>query len=101
MQTIVTRPPGDKQGPDISDALLTTVDSQIERGRAEINQNCSSRMQINGNCTISNLVAPGSTVQVTDMENGVYYAVVDSWALNMSINGNQLDASTSIVLERE
>ena len=101
MQTIVTRPPGDKQGPDISDALLTTRDAQIERGRAEINQNSTSRMMVSGNLPAIDYIEPGSTVQITDIERGAYRAVVDSWALTLSINDNQITANSAITFERE
>ena len=101
LQIVVQRQPADKQGQDISDPLLTTVDAQIERGQAEINQNCSSRMIVNGNCPASDYIEPGSTAQVTDMERGVYFAVVDSWALTLSINESQFSATSAVTFERE
>jgi hypothetical protein len=101
MQTLVTRLPADKQGPDISDQLLTTVDAQIERGRGEINENSTSRVMVSANCPATAYIEPGSTVCVTDMERGNWYGVVDSWALNIDIKDATIEASTSLVIERE
>ena len=36
---IVQRPPGNRQGPDIIDPLLSTIPAAVARGRAEINAN--------------------------------------------------------------
>lgn len=46
MEIIVFRPPGDNQGDDIVDPLLSTVAVGLSRGRAELDEN-SSAHQLN------------------------------------------------------
>lgn len=101
LSTIVQRAPADKRGDDISDILLTTLEAQVARGRAEINRNCSNRRRLS--CTVVPLgfIAPGSTVQVADMEQGALHGVVDSYSLSMAISGNDLQMSASMTYETE
>lgn len=101
LQTIVQRAPGDKQGPDISDPLLTTKDAQVARGRGEINENSSSRTTIAGNGPVYGYMEPGSVVQVTDGESGQYLAILDSWSLTISVASNQFGANSAVTLEKE
>jgi len=101
LQTIVQRAPGDKPGPDISDPLLSTADAQRARGRGEINENCSSRVNVSGNGPADGYVEPCSLTQVTDAQVGQVRAIIDSCALTIDISGGSLTATSSITFERE
>lgn len=101
LQTIVERAPADRRGDDITDILLTTMDAQISRGRAEINATCSNRRKVDCNLVAAGFVAPTATVQVTDIELGPVYGVVDSFSLSFSVSGSDLDISASMTYEME
>lgn len=102
MRIEVVRHPGDRRGPDIVDALLTTEQAGIERGRQEIDRNCSNRMIENGNCPQLDYMATGSLVSVTNAR-GSYRGKLKSWALTIDIDqeGREFSVATSITIERE
>lgn len=65
MNIIVERDPADKICPeDIVDPLLVTDGAGRERGRAEINENCSDRKIISANGPKNTLIFPGKLVEV-------------------------------------
>jgi len=101
LQTIIERAPADHPGDDITDILLTTLDAQVARGRAEINSSCSNRRTVDCNLVPAGFVATTSTVQVTDMEFGPVFGVVDSFSLRFAVNGADLDITASMTYEME
>jgi hypothetical protein len=101
LQTIVQRLPGDKTGGDISDPLLTTPESQIERGRNEVDFNFSNRVRVNGNGPADEYVEPCGLANVTDSEKGQYRALIESCSLVFDIGKKSISASSSITFERE
>lgn len=70
METIVIRGAGDKEGPAIVDRLLTTSEARRERGRIEIDKNCSSRVIRDIQTLYPHWIAPGTFVIIEDAELG-------------------------------
>lgn len=101
VSVIVQRSPADTQGPDITDPLIATEQQAMERGRVEIERNSTDRVIISGSCPLHSYMQPGQTVQMTDLQTGVYFAMLSSFALTID---RQPDGShtavSNITLER-
>jgi hypothetical protein len=102
MKIIVTRPPADKQGPDITDALLVTDPAGIARGRREIDYHGSNRSQERGNCPLLPYMPTGSLMAVTEAGGG-YRGKLQSYAITIDIgeDGREFSVTTAISIERE
>ena len=102
MKILVTRPPADNQGPDIVDALLTSDQAGISRGRREIDYNGSNRSQERGNCPLLPYMPTGSLINVTEA-GGSYRGKLQSYSITIDIgdDGREFTASTAISIERE
>lgn len=59
MATTVQRLPADKPGEAIVSAVLTSVDSQLERGRYEVNTNDRDRRTVSVDVFDSTFIQPG------------------------------------------
>lgn len=66
MNIVIIRDDGDKQGPVISDNMLTTNAAGIERGRVEIDTNLYSRNIVETEVLDIQFVQNGSFVLVKD-----------------------------------
>jgi len=97
---IVERSPGDNQGPDIVDSLIATEVQAVERGRVEIDKQSTNRMIISGSCPMRSYMEPGKLVQVSDLEQGNYIAMLRSYSFDISIEVGSFSATTSVVLEK-
>lgn len=95
------RPPANKQGPDITDQLLSSEAQARERGRVEIDANCSNRTIVSGTCVIHSYMQPGKMVQVTDLEKGNYMAMLRSFSLSINRQKDSFKATTNVILERD
>lgn len=102
MKIEVTRQPADRQGPDIVDAMLTTEQAGVERGRQEIDKHSTNRVIERGNCPQLDYMATGSLVNVTHAR-GSYRGKLKSWAMTIDISqdGRDFSISTAISIERE
>lgn len=69
MQIIVERAPGDKQGPDITDSLLTTLPVMLERGRQMLDRH-SKQIPIDIDCKYLPDVRCGQLCRITDADLG-------------------------------
>lgn len=99
---IVQRAPGDSQGSDVSDKLISTELQAIARGTTEINKTCSDRVIVSGSCPARAYMEPGSICAVTDMQQGQYRAMLRSYSLTLETNGDgSFSAVTDITMERE
>jgi len=101
IHVIVERDPGDKQGPDISDPLIVSVPGALERGRGEIDANCSPREIVSSNGPFKEYIPPGSMVEVADKEQLVWRGMVKSCAIVINRNGAKYTADTNLTVERE
>ncbi len=100
ISVIVERAPGDKQGPDISDPLITSALVAVERGRNAIDANCSSRESVSSTGPHKGFVRPGSMVEVADSEQQVWRGMAMSCAIVINRNGDSFTADTNLVIER-
>jgi hypothetical protein len=97
MHILVQRPPASRQGPDISDPLLTAEPVAVERGRNEIDKNCSSRQIV----TLE--VAPlalriNTLVEVQDVSGSSWRGLVTGIRISQT-NGEGV--AMTLTLERE
>ena len=100
ISVIVERAPGDKQGPDISDPLITSPLVAVERGRNEIDAKCSSREPITSTGPYNGFIRPGSMNEVADSEQQVWRGMVKSCAVVINRNGDTYTADTNLTIER-
>ena len=100
ISVIVERAPADKQGPDISDPLITSALVAVERGRNEIDANCSSREIVQSAGPYKGFIRPGSMVEVADSEQQVWRGKVQSCAIVITRDGDSFSADTNLTIER-
>jgi len=100
ISVIVQRPPADRQGPDISDPLITSEPVAVERGRNEIDYHSSNRETITGSGPLRSFIRPGLLVQVADMESAAYRAKVTACALVLTRSDTSFVADINLTLER-
>ena len=98
---IVERPPGDRQGPDISDPLVTSVEAARERGRNEIDRASTNRELVQSNGVLTTWIRPGAMVEVMDAEQHAWRGMVRSCAIVVNRDGDSVTASISLETERE
>lgn len=70
---IVTRYAGDKRGEDIVDALLTTVEAQLARGRAELDAHATTPQTVGLVTVFRAGVDTGQLAEVHDALQGAEY----------------------------
>lgn len=99
VNVIIERAPANKQGPDISDPLITSAAVAVERGRNEIDKNCSNREVVTSSGPYQGYIKPGSIVEVADSEETVWRGMVKSCAISIS-QGDKIEVDTHLVIER-
>ena len=97
---IAERAPADKQGPDISDPLITTVPVAVERGRNAIDAVCSNREMVTAAGPLKGFIRPGHLVEVADSEQQVWRGMVTSCALTITRDGESFSADINTTTER-
>jgi len=101
INVIVMRGAGDRPGPDISDALITSEQVAVDRGTAEIDKNSTDRAMVPTTGPFIGWIPPCSLVHVTEME-GSWRGVVDKCALSFDIgNDGRFTARTDLIIEKE
>jgi len=100
ISVIVERPPADKQGPDISDPLITSEVVAVERGRNEIDFSYSDREIVSGELPYRDWIAPGSIVAIQDMEIPEWRAMATGCTISVTRSGNDFSAACNLSLER-
>ena len=100
MQCTVSRAPADKQGPDITDELLTSDPVAVARATREINYNSTDRELVNCRCPRHSYIATGSMVSVIT-RHGRWPGLVRFWQLTLTINGTHYAADVALEIERE
>lgn len=101
ISVIVERPPSDRQGPDISDPLITSDAVAVERGRNEIDAACSNREVVSSAGPLSGYVRPGTLVEVADSERQTWRGMVKSSSIVVSMDGETFTADINLQIERE
>lgn len=100
MKVEVSRYPGNRPGPDISSQLIVTQPVAVAVGVAEIDENCSSRANVDCNAKLLPWIPACSVVAVADRQKGNYRAMVDGHAVVITRTGDQFQADSNLVLER-
>jgi hypothetical protein len=100
MQMSVTRAPGDRQGPDIVDELLTDQAVGRSRGQTEINDSVSKKIQ-DANCPLLSFIDTGTLAQVAD-DKEIYRGKITFFAQTIDIDssGRRYYPTTSLKVER-
>ena len=97
----VQRPPADRQGPDITDNLIVGAPGAIERGRVEIDRNCSSRVIDTRSIVPVDGLWPGMMVLVDDVELGLWRGMLRSVSLACAFADSGMSSEISVTIERE
>ena len=98
---IVERAPGDSQGKDITDPLLTSEAQGQQLGRSYIDESFANKFDVSGSCVLNDYMEPGKTVQVTDLESGSYNAVLKSYSASITRQADgSFTAVSDVILER-
>ncbi len=100
INVIVQRSPADNQGPDITNALISTDTVAIAHGTAEIDENYSDRIIVSGSMPLHAYIEPGTIVRVIDLQLGTYTAMVETYSCSIQTSNGRIAAITNIVLER-
>jgi len=101
ISVIVQRQPADKQGPDISESLITSELVARERGRNEVDYAYSNREIVTGTGPLKDILRPGSMIQVMDLEQGAWKGKLTNFSLKLNRTDSGIDASYSVTIERE
>lgn len=96
----VERQPANKIGPKISDALITSAGVAIERGRNEIDKNCSNREAVTASGPLDGFVRPGRIVEVGDSEQAVWRGMATSCAITIDRGAGSFSADVNLGIER-
>ncbi len=101
MQITVQRAPADCQGPDIVSDLITDELTAREKGRQEIDANCSSRIIEQCQCPKKGFVETGTLVQVTEAE-GRWRGISTYWSrtLTLDADNDRFTADMALFIER-
>lgn len=102
MQILVQRPPGNRQGPDIMDDLLTTDQAGISRARREIDYHSTNRDLVACQCPAHTYMPTGSIAGVTETHQR-WPGMIRYWSLTLTIDdtGERFTADTRLTIERE
>jgi len=89
-------------GKQISDSMIETEEVARSRGKSEIYDNYSHRMNMTGKIPLTDYIKAGSVYVYTDVEKGDYFTLVTRSAItiNKTIAG-EYTADLNIILERE
>ena len=98
---LVQRDPANRQGSDITDPLLTSELAAVERGRNEIDANCSSRVQVSMETVPLAGVRPNQLVEVQDIAAPAWRGLLTGMTVRVSRDSEQVNASMTITVERE
>lgn len=96
----VQRSPADTQGPDITDALLTSDLAARERGRVEIDHHGTNRMQVAVSGPYRGFVRPGILVEYHGRRS-IWRGMVRRSGLTLTRAGDSFSADRSLEIERE
>ena len=98
IEVLVKRGAGDKQGPDITDELLTSVPVALARGATEINKSCSDRKILSLATVLLPLTMPGGLVRMTTYK-GVRVGKLKSMVKEYSLSESDFTASCRVDIE--
>lgn len=97
----VQRDPANRRGPDISDPLITSEAVAVERGRNEIDANCSQRQLVTLDVMPVAGVRVNSLVEVQGIDVQPWRGMVTAIAIRVALDGDQLTRTMTLTVERE
>ena len=98
IEILVSRAPGDKRGPAISDPLITSIPVAMARGAAEINRRISNRKQLGISAVPMPLVLPGVLVGITTGK-GRRVGKLRSFEKTYQTSGSEFTADCRLTVE--
>lgn len=98
MGTTVQRLPADKPGDTIVSAVLTTTDSQLERGSYEVNTNDRDRVTVAGDVIDSDFLQPG-TMHGIDIKGTRKNGLLTNYSYTLSTSPNNININSEVSLE--
>ena len=98
IEILVKRGPGDKQGQDITDALITSVPVALARGAAEINTSCSDRKILSIATVLLPMTMPGGLVKITTYK-GSRIGKLKSFEKEYSLTESEFKAECRLSVE--
>lgn len=101
ISVIVERAPGDKQGPDISDSLITSEQTAVERGRNEIDEHFSHREIISSSGPLTGFMRPGKIIEVADSEQQIWRGMIKTCAIVITSGQDSYSRDINLTVERE
>lgn len=100
INVLVQRAPADKQGPDITDNLLTSEAAAVERGRQEIDASCSNRATLSCSGPYRRWLRPGLLVEYQGRRS-VRRGMIRRSALTITRDNESFSAQFSLEIEVE
>ena len=100
ISVIVERPPADKQGPNISNPLITSNIVAIECGRNKIDYSYTNRELVSGTGPEKGWVRQGRIIEVADSEQNVWRGKTINCQIVIDMRKNKFAAATNIEVER-
>jgi hypothetical protein len=99
---IVSRPPGDKQGPDIVDPLLTSDPAGVARATSAIDHHSTNRSLERGNCVLMPYMPTGALINVTE-DTGRYRGKLTAFSIIIDLDesGRDFTATAAVSIEKE
>ncbi len=98
IEILVSRDPGDKLGPNITDPLITSTPVALAKGAAAINGSCSDRKILRVSTTMMPLQLPGGLVGITTIK-GRRVGKLRSMEKTYQISGQEFSADVSLYIE--
>ncbi len=95
---IIERPPADKPGPDIVSPILISDQSQIERGRQEINYHSTDRILKTGSVLNTEFIQPGVLVELQD-KSGNIRGMVTGFSIEIGFSKQNFNTSVNLNVE--
>lgn len=101
ISVIVERAPSDKQGPDISDSLITSEQTAVERGRNEIDEHFSHRGIISSSGPLTGFMRQGKIIEVADSEQLTWRGMIKTCAIVITSGQDSYSRDINLTVERE
>jgi hypothetical protein len=97
----VQRAPADKQGPDISDPLITTEPVAVERGRNEIDANSTPRQIVTMDVVPIAGLRINRLIEVQDLTGPPWRGLLTAIHISCSQDGGAITDTMTLTVERE
>lgn len=97
---IVERSPADRTGADIVDPLLTSEPAALERGRNEIDAQCSDRSIVTATGPHRRWIKPGTLVEYHG-QRSTWRGNIIRCAITITRDGDNFTADRALEMERE